>query len=142
MSRIAPIWLSVFGMLVVASPAGATTKDWNDVSGNWANGGSWTPIGVPAAGDNVNIVFGDDVARTVTYDYAGPDITLGTLTLDMVGLGTNGVTLTMAANSLKTAATTIGSRCTRCRGGRGCATAPTSTRPCGRCSRPPRRRAA
>lgn len=108
MCRIAPIWLPVFGLLVAASPAGAATKDWSDVSGNWANGGSWTPIGVPAAVDTVNIVFGDDVARTVTYDYTGPDITLGTLTLDMIGPGSNGVTLSMAANSLKTSATTIG----------------------------------
>ena len=87
---------------LVAVPGWAAVKDWNDGSDNWSNGAAWTPAGVPGASDTVNIVFGDDVARTVTYDYTGPAITLGLLSVDMTGAGTNATTLTMAANALTT----------------------------------------
>ena len=81
----------------VAGPCWATNKDWNDGSDNWSNAALWTPAGVPGAGDTVNISFSDDVARTVSYDYTGPAITLGFLNVDMMGAGTNASTFSMSA---------------------------------------------
>ena len=101
---------SLIAMVVVALAvnAQAALKDWGDGTGNWSDGANWNPTGVPAAGDTVNISFSDDVARTVTYDYIGPAIALGPLTVDMTGAGTNATTLSMAANVLTTAGESIG----------------------------------
>src|SRR5689334_17632419 len=85
---------------LVALPLSAAEKDWNDGSDNWSNPAAWTPAGVPAAGDDAIISFNDDVARTITYDYTGPDVVLNSLTVDLQGAVTNTITLSMAANSL------------------------------------------
>ena len=92
----------MFVALSVVLPAHAVIKDWNDGTGNWSEPANWTPAGVPEAGDDTNIVFNDDVARTVTYDYTGPAVMLGPLTIDMTGAGTNATTLSMGANALST----------------------------------------
>lgn len=96
------IWLFSLGLVPFALSAHAATKDWNAGTGNWSDGANWTPAGVPAASDTVKVVFSNDVARTVTYDFTGPAITLGPVTVDMTGAGTNAATLSMAANSLTT----------------------------------------
>ena len=95
-------------LLAVAVPASAVIKDWNDGSDNWSVAANWTPAGVPGAGDVVKIVFNDDVARTVTYDYTGPAVTLGSLNIDMTGAGTNATTLSMGSGTLTTSGETIG----------------------------------
>jgi hypothetical protein len=94
--------LVVLSLWLVAASAWAATKDWNDGTDNWSNAAAWTPAGVPGAGDTVNVVFADDTARTVTYDYTGPAITLASLNVDLTGMGTNSTTLSMAANALST----------------------------------------
>lgn len=65
--------------------AEAATHSWNVGNGNWSVAGNWSPVGVPGAGDTVNIVDSDGVSRTITYDYIqiGPGITLVVLTLDL-----------------------------------------------------------
>src|SRR5262245_36407005 len=93
--------LAVLVFALVAVEGRATNKDWNDGSDVWSNALDWTPNGVPGAGDTVNISFADDVARTVTYDYTGPAVTLGYVSMDMTGAGTNANTLSMSANTLK-----------------------------------------
>jgi hypothetical protein len=102
MARTTRIWLPMIVALSLVLPAHAVIKDWNDGTGIWSEPTNWTPAGVPAAGDTVNVVFADDVARTVTYDYTGPATMLGPLTIDMSGAGTNATTLSMAANTLST----------------------------------------
>src|SRR5262249_5566498 len=87
---------------LTTSPLWAVTKDWNDGTGNRSTDASWTPAGVPGAGDNAHITFDDGVGRTVTYDYAGPAIVLGNLSVDLTGMSTDGTTLTMAAGELTT----------------------------------------
>src|SRR3954447_26871670 len=87
-------------LLLAAADCLAATKDWNDGSDNWSNAADWTPAGVPGAGDTVNIVFADGVARTVTYDYTGPAVTLGPLAIDQAMAGLNASTLTMPGNAL------------------------------------------
>jgi hypothetical protein len=75
------------------------TRTWNlATNGNWSVAGNWSPSGVPTAGDTANIVNALSTSLTVTYDYAGPAITLNALTIDDTGTGTN--TLSMAANTL------------------------------------------
>jgi hypothetical protein len=86
----------------MASPLWAATKDWSDGSDNWSTDAAWTPVGVPAAGDNAHIIFSDGVARTVTYDYAGPAIVLGNVSVDLTGPGTDATILTMSAGELTT----------------------------------------
>jgi fibronectin-binding autotransporter adhesin len=47
---------SCFLLTVLAMTAGAATKDWNNASGgSWTNAANWTPAGVPANGDIVNL---------------------------------------------------------------------------------------
>jgi hypothetical protein len=75
-------------------PAQAATKNWIDGSDNWYVDANWSPAGQPETGDDVNIVFSDDVARTVAYSYDGPSVALGALKIDMTGPGTNEVALT------------------------------------------------
>src|SRR5262245_61704466 len=97
--------LACFVLLAVcfiASPLWAVTKDWNDGTGNWSTDASWTPAGVPGSGYNAHIIFSDGVARTITYDYAGPAIVLGNLTVDLTGPGADPTTLTMSAGELTT----------------------------------------
>ena len=94
--------LVLAGMWLVTVPAFAAIKDWNDGSDNWSNAAAWTPAGVPGTGGHAHIVFGDGVARTVTYDYAGPAITLGNVSVDLTGPGIDATTLTMPAGNLTT----------------------------------------
>src|SRR4051812_50034922 len=94
------VGLAVVCLLLVAGNGLAVTKDWNDGSDNWSNAADWTPAGVPGAGDSVNIVFADNVARTVTYDYTGPAGTLGPLAIGKAVPGLNVSTLTMAGKAL------------------------------------------
>ena len=72
--------------------------------------GNWSPSGVPGAGDTVNIVDSDGVSRTITYDYTGAAVTLGTVTIDLTG-GAGAATnmLTMSANNLTAALEIVGS---------------------------------
>src|SRR3954464_5477782 len=100
MRRTFIVGLAVVCLLLVAGNGLAVTKDWNDGSDNWSNAADWTPAGVPGAGDAVSIVFADGIARTVTYDYAGPTATLDSLSIDLTNAGANASSLTMPANTL------------------------------------------
>jgi hypothetical protein len=102
MAGAARIWLPVCVALLIALPAKAVTKNWNDGTGNWSEPTNWTPAGVPGAGDIASIEFVDDVARTVTYDYTGPAIALSHVSIDLAGVGANSITLSMSANALTT----------------------------------------
>jgi hypothetical protein len=96
-------------LCLVAAPATAQLKDWMAGSGDWSNGDNWNPAGVPVAGDTVNLIFTDDVERTINYDYTGPPILINQLWLDMTGIGTNLPTLNIAANTLTVDEEVIGS---------------------------------
>jgi hypothetical protein len=99
-----------FGTLPVLA---ATTDNWTDGTGNWSTAANWTNTSsghtVPAAGDTVNIVDSDGVSRTITYNYTGAAITLGTVTIDLTG-GTGAATntLSMSANNLTAALEIVG----------------------------------
>lgn len=71
-------------------------KSWADGTGNWNVGANWSPASVPTAGEAVNIVFTDGVARTVTYNVAAP--ALGLLAIDLTGPGSAASTLSMPNN--------------------------------------------
>jgi T5SS/PEP-CTERM-associated repeat protein len=80
-----------------ANRAAATTYYWGVGDGNWSTATNWLPNGVPGEyPDVVNIVQGDNVARTVTYDWIGQ---LSSLTVDLTG-GLNFNALSIAANDL------------------------------------------
>jgi hypothetical protein len=86
---------------VGAAHAQGQTVTWVDGSSDWNTVANWNPATVPGAGDAVNIVDSDGVGRTITYDYSGPSVTLGTLTLNLSGGGsTASETLVMAAGRL------------------------------------------
>ena len=112
-TRPAPLLVALIGALgtlvfAVSDPVFAVTKNWNDSDGFWTGtagtGSNWTPTGVPSTNDSVNIVFNDNVARTVSYDFASmPPVTLTGLTIDLTGgpMGsTTASTLSMPANTL------------------------------------------
>jgi hypothetical protein len=77
--------------VAAAAPLPALARNWNVNSGNWSIAGFWNPAGVPVAGDQVNIVFTDGVARTVTLDVTTPS--LGLFSIDLTGAGTDASTL-------------------------------------------------
>jgi hypothetical protein len=86
--------------------ARAQTSNWNVGSGNWNTPGNWDPTGVPGAGDTVDIINFDGVPRTITYNYTGPAVTLGDITIDLYGSTSGGAnTLSMSSNSLTSAGT-------------------------------------
>ncbi|HUB24953.1 MAG TPA: PEP-CTERM sorting domain-containing protein [Tepidisphaeraceae bacterium] len=87
------------------------TVTWIDGSSDWNTAANWNPAVVPGAGDAVSIVDSDGVGRTITYDYSGPSVTLGTLTLSLSGGGPSATeTLVMAAGQLTVSPSeTIGS---------------------------------
>jgi hypothetical protein len=96
--------------LIVLAPhrASALTKSWADGTGNWNSPGNWNPAVVPVAGDIVNIVDADGIARTITYNYPGPNITLGILTIDLTGGVASNNLLINGANNLSTGNQVIG----------------------------------
>lgn len=99
-------------VLVLAfSPVGvarAATKNWIAGSGNWNTPGNWSSAGVPGAGDDVNIKLTDGIARTITYDYPGPAVTLNSLGINLTGAGAATTTLQMSANNLTTGELDVG----------------------------------
>ena len=89
----------------MAGRADATDRAWTAAGGgSWATAANWSPAGVPAAGDAVEIPAPATGTRTVTYDYAGPAVALGSLLLDGPGTGANpptlGETLAVPAGTL------------------------------------------
>jgi hypothetical protein len=85
MNRTIAFLVAVAAMLP-PSVSLATTRNWNDGNGNWSVPGNWSPNGVPAAGDDVNIVT-SGFGRTVTLDVDTPS--LGLLSIDLSGAGTD-----------------------------------------------------
>jgi hypothetical protein len=95
-------------MLLLATAAyGQTNRFWAVGSGNWGVDSNWTPIGVPTDNDTVQV---DDIVSTftVTYDYTGPAVSLGSLTVTAESKVPNdhptGM-LSMAANNLTVSGT-------------------------------------
>jgi hypothetical protein len=82
--------------------SGLTTDTWTDGSDNWSVSGNWS-AGVPGSGVVADIGDSDGVSRTVTYDYAGPAVSLDSLTVDLTGgTGSATNTLSISANNLTT----------------------------------------
>jgi T5SS/PEP-CTERM-associated repeat protein len=79
-----------------SSPVRAVAKNWNDGTGNWNVAGNWSPASVPVAGEAVNIVFTDGVARTVTYNVSAPS--LGLFSVDLTGPDTTASALSITSN--------------------------------------------
>jgi T5SS/PEP-CTERM-associated repeat protein len=95
--------------IAVASSVEVAAENWIAGSGNWSTSGNWNPATVPTSGDTVTITPGDGAARTITYDYAGPDISLGALSIDLTGAGVNRTTFSMAGHNLTTIGFLLGS---------------------------------
>jgi hypothetical protein len=53
MKKLVALAALVCVLALVAGGATAATKTWNVSSGNWNTSGSWTPTGIPVAGDEV-----------------------------------------------------------------------------------------
>jgi hypothetical protein len=86
----------------------AATKVWTAGTDNWSTPADWNPSGAPAAGDAVNIVNSDGVARTITYDYTGPILPLGDLTIDLTGGADSDNLVINTARNLSTANEFVG----------------------------------
>ena len=105
--RPAPVILPALSALVVVLSASIalaqTSRNWigpggNGDSGNWNDPGNWNPAGVPGAGDGVNISTA--ASPTITYDYAGPAVTLASFNFDPT-IGTS--TFVLSDNDLSVA---------------------------------------
>jgi fibronectin-binding autotransporter adhesin len=108
--RVAMVGLAVGSSLLgTISLASGTTRNWSAGSSNWNTSTNWTPVGVPAAGDFVNFVNIDGVARTLTLDVN--TASLGSLTIDLTSDGTTSATnlLSDAAYNISANTETIGS---------------------------------
>jgi hypothetical protein len=98
----AALWLAALALLAAAEPALAVVKTGNAGARNWGTNGSWTPGGVPAAGDDVIIPNGSTMTlnqnatvRSLTINaggilYIGNSATARTLTVttDAANAGT------------------------------------------------------
>ncbi len=73
----------VWACVAPAARADGTARSWAAAgSGDWSAAANWSPAGVPGNGDSVEIAAPATGTRTVTYDYAGPAVTLSSLLLD------------------------------------------------------------
>ena len=77
------IWLQGDSLLQAA------TDNWIAGNSNWNTPGNWDSGKVPEAGDVVTIGDNDTLDRTISYDYSGLPLMLGTLTVVNTGGGTN-----------------------------------------------------
>ncbi|MGA2442978.1 MAG: hypothetical protein ABSH08_18655, partial [Tepidisphaeraceae bacterium] len=86
------------------------TETWTAASGNWSTASNWNSGSgpVPGAGDTVDITNADGTSRTIAYNYSGPAITLGYLTIDNDGAGTNTLSMTSAGTALSAAIEELG----------------------------------
>jgi hypothetical protein len=99
---IAVAVLGLFGMLIVSYmligfPAGIplVTKTWSAPSaGNWSVGSNWSPVGVPASGDDV--VFDSTSVQNCTIDVATASLNSFTVNSTYTGTITNSATLTVS----------------------------------------------
>jgi len=66
-------------------------------SGNWNTAGTWSPSGVPAAGDNVTIANGTTV--TINTNATCDKLTVGTGTSGILTIGTNTTAYTITINN-------------------------------------------
>lgn len=105
-----PTWLGLAALLLTACTTisvRADIKNWAAGDGSWFVGSNWSPVGVPQATDDVNIVFNDNVARTVTVA-ANPITALAsTVTVDLTG-GSNASTLAITGGALNDTSITAG----------------------------------
>jgi fibronectin-binding autotransporter adhesin len=94
--------------LLFTSGASGVTRNWQFGNGIWSVPGNWSGAVVPVGGDAASIGFADGVARTITYDYVGPAVTLASVGLDLTGGSGTNVTLSMSANNLTALADYVG----------------------------------
>ena len=107
---------AAIGLMSAAGASGATRQWVAAGDGLWATPGNWSPAGVPGAGDAVAITHADGVARTVTYDYAGPNVSIGSLSVGLTGgpagaadtLAIPGGTLAVSGGNLSVGAVGLG----------------------------------
>jgi hypothetical protein len=98
--RLRLLFVFASAVLILSPASTAIAENWIVGSGFWNTPGNWNPSTVPGAGDLVTITPADGVARTITYDYPGPAVTLDELRVDLTGAGTAATTLSMSANNL------------------------------------------
>ncbi len=104
--RIVPSLAIAPLIFLTATELRATIRDWigpdgQGGSGNWSATANWNPAGVPGAGDDLNISPAGTGDVTVTYDYAGPNVTLDQFNIDLPNsTAASTATLTIAANTL------------------------------------------
>jgi fibronectin-binding autotransporter adhesin len=98
------------GVSLAAWPAYAiNTDNWKGGSSNWNNSANWSSNAVPGAGDIVNVTGTNGFSFTVSYDYTGSALTVGTLTIDLTNSGATGsAALSMTGNTLSSVNEMIG----------------------------------
>ncbi len=100
-ARVSRMLLATAVSLLGHVASAATTRNWNVGDGNWNADVNWSPSGVPAGGDTINVFSTDGVSRTITYDYPGAAVSLASLTVGLTGGGPSDTeTLLMTANNL------------------------------------------
>jgi hypothetical protein len=91
------------------SIAAAQTSQWIGATSDWNTASNWSPSGVPGFGDVANVTSSLGLTQTITYDYTGAAVTLGTLSVNLTGgTGTASEILSMAGNSLRAVQENVG----------------------------------
>jgi fibronectin-binding autotransporter adhesin len=88
-----PLLILCFSCLAICGSATAAIRTWSGaVSGNWSDGGNWSPAGIPASGDVLTFPAGAS-HQTMTNDLPA-DFNVGGLSFqDSYQLSGNGLTL-------------------------------------------------
>jgi len=86
------------------------TETWTTGSSNWDTATNWDNGAgpVPGSGDTADILNDDNTSRTITYNYAGSPITLGTLIVDNEGGGQDTLSMTGSGLTLAVGEETVG----------------------------------
>jgi len=87
--------------LTSAEAALATTYQWiGGDSADWNTNDHWSPMGIPNAGDTARVISTLGATQTITYDYTGTAVTLGTVNVDLTGSTVNSEIISMSADML------------------------------------------
>src|SRR5688572_9687738 len=87
----------------MTSSSSAAVRSWIAGDGNWSTPGNWSTGTVPQANDEAVITIADSpFGRLVTYDYAGPALTLNAFRLGGGLVASSGNSFVQSANVLTT----------------------------------------
>ena len=105
------MWLLAAATATAALPAMvfAQQDQWIGGTSDWNNPANWSTAAVPGAGNFVDVTSAIGLTQTITYDYPGPNVALGTLIVDLTNATPGSAEiLSIGANTLQSSTEDVG----------------------------------